>query len=75
MTRPIITFRGSLNKVVLSLQSLHLHANTCAMEWKLGMAHKTMQNDRILSFLLLNLCEKQLNLHHADTTVIKSSVI
>jgi len=32
------------------------------------MARKTMQNDKILSFLPLTLCEKQLNLQHADTT-------
>ena len=56
------------NKVVLSLQSLTLRANTCATEQKLGMARKTMQNDRILSFLPLTLCEKQLNPQHADTT-------
>ena len=60
--------KGSHNKVVLSLQSLPLHADTCATEQRLGMAHKTMQNDRILSFLQLTLCEKQLNPQHADTT-------
>ena len=38
MTHPIITFRGSYNKVVLCLQSLPLRANTCATEQKLGMA-------------------------------------
>ena len=56
--------RGSHNKVVLSLQSLPLRADTCAMEWKLGMARKTMQNDRILSFLPL-ICVRN-NLQHAD---------
>ena len=68
MTHPIITFRGSHNKVVLSLQSLPLCADTCATERKLGMARKTMQNDRILSFLSLTLCEKKLNKQHAGTT-------
>ena len=62
--------------MVLSLQYLPLRADTCAMEQKLGMARKTMQNDRIISFLPLTLCEKQLNPQHADTyTVSKSSVI
>jgi len=64
----IITFKGSHNKVVLSLQSLTLRVDTCATERKLGTACKTMQNDRILSFLPLTLREKQLNLQHADTT-------
>ena len=48
VTPPIITFRGSHNKVVPGLQSLPLSADTCATEWKLGMARKTMRNDRIL---------------------------
>ena len=74
MIHPIITFRGSHNKVVLSLQSLPLRANTCAMERKLGMACKTMQNDRILSFLPLTLREKQLNPQHADTTQFRDLV-
>ena len=44
-----------IHNKVLSLQSLvPLHADTCATERKLGMAHKNMQNDRILSFLTLN---------------------
>jgi len=58
------------NKVVLSLQSLTLHADIdiSATEWKLGVARKTMQNDIILSFFPLTLHEKQLNPQHADTT-------
>ena len=63
------------NKVVLSLQSLTLHADTSATEWKLGMARKTIQNDRILSFLPLTLCEKQLNPQHADTTRLLKAAI
>jgi len=56
-THPIITFRGSHNKVVVSLQSFLLCANTYAMERKLGMATR-LQNDRIRSFLPLTWCEK-----------------
>jgi len=44
MTHPIITLRGSHNKVVLSLQSLTLRADTCATERKLWMARTSMQN-------------------------------
>ena len=58
-------------KVVLSPQSLPLHADTCAMEQKLGMARKIMQKDRILSFLPSTLCEKQLNPKHAYTSYLK----
>jgi len=57
--------------VVLSPQPLPLHADTCAMERKLGMARKTMQKDRILSFLPSILGEKQLNPKHAYTSYLK----
>jgi len=72
MTHPIITFRGSHNKVVLSLQSLPLHADSCAMELKLGMAHKTMQYDHSCHQLCVR--NNSISLHHVDTTV-KSSAI
>ena len=41
-------------KVVLSIQSLPLCADTCGIEWKLWMAHKTMHNDRILWFFAID---------------------
>ena len=70
MTHPIITFRGSHNKVlpVPSSSSWYLCYGT-----EIG---DDLQNDRILSFLPLILCEKQLDPAACRYyTVIKCSAI